>query len=182
MLVVGTLVAIPAIQNVYDELGSKDKLPKMTLWFQRVMNVAIAYWYIPVLIIIGAIVAIWLYVRTPKGKYNFDYFKYRVPIFGELVFAIDFSRLMKAMLLNLENGMRIQEALEVSKNVIKNYVMRSLIETSINNILIGASWIEPFEKSGLCKPMIIEMLKNRNENRLSRNDGKISRIYANRYR
>ena len=135
MLVVGTLVAIPAIQNVYDELGSKDKLPKMTLWFQRVMNVAIAYWYIPVLIIIGAIVAIWLYVRTPKGKYNFDYFKYRVPIFGELVFAIDFSRLMKAMLLNLENGMRIQEALEVSKNVIKNYVMRSLIETSINNIL-----------------------------------------------
>ena len=159
MLVVGTLVAIPAIQNVYDELGSKDKLPKMTLWFQRVMNVAIAYWYIPVLIIIGAIVAIWLYVRTPKGKYNFDYFKYRVPIFGELVFAIDFSRLMKAMLLNLENGMRIQEALEVSKNVIKNYVMRSLIETSINNILIGASWIEPFEKSGLCKPMIIEMLK-----------------------
>ena len=159
MLVVGTLVAIPAIQNVYNELGSKDTLPKMTLWFQRVMNVAIAYWYIPVLIIIGAIVAIWLYVRTPKGKYNFDYFKYRAPIFGELVFAIDFSRLMKAMLLNLENGMRIQEALEVSKNVIKNYVMRSLIETSINNILIGASWIEPFEKSGLCKPMIIEMLK-----------------------
>lgn len=159
MLVVGTLVAIPAIQNVYNELGSKDTLPKMTLWFQRVMNVAIAYWYIPVLIIIGAIVAIWLYVRTPKGKYNFDYFKYRAPIFGELVFAIDFSRLMKAMLLNLENGMRIQEALEVSKNVIKNYVMRSLIETSINNILIGASWIEPFEKSGLCKPMITEMLK-----------------------
>ena len=159
LLVVGTLVAIPAIQNVYNELGSKDTLPKMTLWFQRVMNVAIAYWYIPVLIIIGAIVAIWLYVRTPKGKYNFDYFKYRAPIFGELVFAIDFSRLMKAMLLNLENGMRIQEALEVSKNVIKNYVMRSLIETSINNILIGASWIEPFEKSGLCKPMIIEMLK-----------------------
>ncbi len=37
--------------------------------------------------------------------------------------------------------------------------MRSLIETSINNILIGASWIEPFEKSGLYKPMIIEMLK-----------------------
>lgn len=182
MLVVGTLVAIPAIQNVYNELGSKDTLPKMTLWFQRVMNVAIAYWYIPVLIIIGAIVAIWLYVRTPKGKYNFDYFKYRAPIFGELVFAIDFSRLMKAMLLNLENGMRIQEALEVSKNVIKNYVMRSLIETSINNILIGASWIEPFEKSGLCKPMNNRNAKNRNENRLSRNDGKISRIYANRYR
>ena len=37
--------------------------------------------------------------------------------------------------------------------------MLSIIETSINNILIGQSWIEPFEKSGLAKPMITEMLK-----------------------
>ena len=159
MLVVGTIVAIPAIQNVYQELGSKDSLPAMTLWFQNFMNGVIKYWYIPVIVIVGAVTAILLYIRTPKGKYNFDYFKYKAPIFGELVFALDFSRLMKAMLLNLENGMRIQESLEVSKNVIKNYVMRSLIETSINNIVIGASWIDPFEKSGLCKPMITEMLK-----------------------
>ena len=63
------------------------------------------------------------------------------------------------MLLNLQNGMRIQDAIDVSKNVIKNYVLLSVIETSLNNILIGASWVEPFEKSGLAKPMITEMLK-----------------------
>ncbi len=159
MLVVGTLVAIPAIQNVYDELGTKDTLPAITLWFQDVMNVAIKFWYIPVLILAGIAVAGILYIRTPKGKYNFDYFKYKAPVFGELIFALDFSRLMKAMLLNLRNGMRIQESMEVSKNVVKNHVMRAMIETSINNILIGSSWIEPFEKSGLCKSMITEMLK-----------------------
>ena len=82
-----------------------------------------------------------------------------MPIFGQLIFALDFSRLMKAMLLNLKNGMRIQESLEVSKNVVKNYVMLSMIETSINNILTGTSWIEPFEKSGLCSAMEVEMLK-----------------------
>lgn len=52
---------------------------------------------------------------------------------------------MRAMLLNLENGMRIQDALDVSKNVINNYVMRAMVETSINNILVGASWIEPLK-------------------------------------
>ena len=159
MLVVGTLVAIPAIQNVYDELGSKDELPAMTLMFQKFMNVAIQYWYIPVLIIVGIVAVVVTYIKTPKGKYNFDYFKYKMPIFGELIFALDFSRLMKAMLLNLQNGMRIQEAMNVSKNVVKNYVMLSMIETSINNMLIGTSWIEPFEESGLCKPMMTEMLK-----------------------
>ena len=82
-----------------------------------------------------------------------------MPVFGKLIYAMDFERLMRAMLLNLENGMRIQEALEVSKAVVKNYVMLSIIETSINNILIGASWIEPFENSGLASSMQTEMLK-----------------------
>ena len=159
MLVVGTLVAIPAIQNVYDELGSKDKLPAATVWFQGVINGLIHYWYIPTAIIVAIVAGIIFYINTPKGKYNFDYFKYKMPIFGQLIFALDFSRLMKAMLLNLKNGMRIQDAIEVSKNVVQNYVMLSIVETSMNNILIGDSWIEPFEKSGLAKSMITEMLK-----------------------
>ena len=159
MLLVGTLFAIPAIQGVFDEVGTEEELPAITLWFADFVDKAIQYWYIPVLFIVVIVSAVVFYVHTPKGKYNFHYFKYKAPIFGELIFALDFSRFLKAMLLNLQNGMRIQESIEVSKNVVKNYVMLSIIETSINNILTGESWIEPFEKSGLAKPMITEMLK-----------------------
>ena len=159
MLFVGTLVAIPTIQGIFDELGTEEELPAITLWFADVVNTMIAYWYIPVIIIVGITAGILFYINTPKGKYNFHYFKYKMPIFGELIFALDFSRFLKAMLLNLKNGMRIQDSIEVSKNVVKNYVMLSMIETSINNILIGSSWIEPFEESGLANPMITEMLK-----------------------
>lgn len=159
MLIVGTIVAIPAIQNVYEEMGSSDTLPGITLWFQGVVNGLIKHWYLPVAIIAAIVAGVVFYINTPKGKYNFDYFKYKMPIFGQLIFSLDFSRLMKAMLLNLENGMRIQDSIEVSKNVVQNYVMLSIIETSLNNIIIGESWIEPFEKSGLPKSMITEMLK-----------------------
>ena len=159
MLIVGSLVAIPAIQNVYDSFGSTATLPAVTLWFKGVLDGLIQFWYIPVGIIAAIVAAIVFYVHTPKGKYNFDYFKYKMPIFGQLIFALDFSRLMKAMLLNLNNGMRIQDAIDVSKNVVQNYVMLSIVETSLNNIIIGESWIEPFEKSGLPKSMVTEMLK-----------------------
>ena len=139
--------------------GAGTQLPPITLWFMDFLDLAMLYWYIPVGIIAIIILAIIGYINTPKGKYNWHYFKYKAPVFGRLVFGIDFSRLMRAMLLNLQNGMRIQDALEVSKTVVKNYVMLSIIETSINNILIGSSWIEPFERSGLCTSMEIEMLK-----------------------
>lgn len=158
-LVIGTLVAVPAIQGVYDSVGSNYELPKITMWFSSVVQWHIKYWYIPIGIITAIISAILFYINTPKGKYNFHYFKYTMPIFGKLIYSLDFSRFVKAMLLNLNNGMRIQDALDVSKNVVNNYVFLSMVETSINNILIGQSWIEPFEKSGLSSSMITEMLK-----------------------
>ena len=159
MLFAGTLIAIPTIQGIFDELGTEEELPAITLWFADVVDVMIAYWYIPVVLLAIVAAGVIFYINTPKGKYNFHYFKYKMPIFRDLIFALDFSRFLKAMLLNLRNGMRIQDSIEVSKNVVKNYVMLSMIETSINNILTGTSWIEPFEESGLAKPMITEMLK-----------------------
>lgn len=159
LLIGGTLIAIPIIQNTLEQVGSSDQLPAITLWFADFLKSAMAHWYIPVGIILAAVVAVYLYIRTPKGKYNFDYFKYRMPVFGPLIYAIEFTRLIQGLLLNLKNGMRIQEALETCKNVSKNLVMLSLIESAINNLLVGQSWIEPFEKSGLSSTMITEMLK-----------------------
>lgn len=100
-----------------------------------------------------------MYYNTPRGRYSVDKLILTMPVVGNLCTNITVNKFFQAMLLNIKNGMRIQEALEVSKNVAKNYVMLAMIETSINNILIGQSWIEPFEKSGLSSTMITEMLK-----------------------
>ncbi len=158
LLFIGTLVAIPAIQNVFDQVGTQDQLPPITLWFKGVLEMIVKFWYIPTIIVLGTIIGIYIYIRTPDGKYRYHNFKYKMPIFGSLIYAIDFSRLIRAILLNLKNGMRIQEALETSKSITNNLVMLSLVEASINNILLGQSWIEPFEQSGLSTPMITEML------------------------
>ena len=159
MMIVGTLVSVPAIENVYKSVGSTDTLPAITLAFNSFIHWILEYWIVPVGIIAAFVGTAIFYVNTPRGKYNFHYFKYKMPIFGKLIYSLDFSRFVKAMLLNLDNGMRIQEALEVSKNVVNNYVFLSMVETAINNILIGQSWIEPFERSGLSSAMITEMLK-----------------------
>ena len=139
-------------------MGSDQQLPAITLWFSDVVNLLAKYWYIPVILIGGVVAGFIAYISNPKGRYNWDYFKYKMPLFGRLIFSLDFLRFARAMLLNLNNGIRIQDSLETSKNVVKNYVLRSIIESSINDIIVGHSWVEYFEKSGLASPMIIEML------------------------
>lgn len=159
LLIGATLIMIPILQNTLDSVGSKDQLPGITIWFSNFLNHVVDIWYVPVGIIVAIAVAVWMYIRTPKGKYNFHYFKYRMPVFGQLIYAIDFTRLLQGLLLNLRNGMRIQDALETCKNTSNNLVMLSLVESAINNLLVGQSWIEPFEKAGLSSPMVAEMLR-----------------------
>ena len=159
VLNIGTLYVIPLIQNVYSSMGSHAQLPWYSLAFQRFLLWYKNIWYIP-LLFIGAIAAeIFLKAQTPEGRYKWDLFLYKMPLFGPLNFAIDFSRVCNAMLLNLKNGQRIQDALESAKNVTNNYVMISIIETAINNVVIGESWVDPFERSGLTNSMMTEMLK-----------------------
>ncbi len=158
MLIIGVIVIVPIIQNLFESMGSNEKLPAITLWFANAINVMMKYWYIPLAVIGGIVAAFIAYINTPKGRYNFDYFKYTMPLFGRLIFSLDFLRFARAMLLNLNNGIRIQDSLETSKNVVKNVVLRSIIESSINDIILGQSWVESFEKSRLASPMIIEML------------------------
>ena len=159
LAVIGTVIAVPMIQSVFDAVGSDATLPAVTIWFSNFLDKLSEFWYIPVGIIAVLTTTIVLWIRTPKGKYKFHYFKYKMPVFGKLIYAIDFSRLIQSILLNLRNGLRIQEALETSINISNNLVMLSLIRASINNIMIGQSWIEPFEQSGLSTPMMTEMLK-----------------------
>lgn len=159
LLIIGTLYAIPSIQEVFDAVGSQEELPAPTMWFSNFLDKALVWWYVPAGIILAVIVAIVVYVHTPVGKYKYHYFKYTMPIFGPLIYALDFSRVMKAVTLNIKNGMRIQQALEVSKNVIRNNVMMSIVESSINNIMIGQSWVTPFEEAGFGNRMTTEMLK-----------------------
>lgn len=159
LAVVGTLISVPMIQGVFDQFNSDAQLPAMTIAFSNFLDLMTKIWYIPVGIILIVVGAVLMYINTPKGKYNFHYFKYKMPIFGKLIYAIDFSRLIQSLTLNVKNGQRIQDALETSKNISNNLVMVSLIESAINNILVGQSWIEPFEQAGLSSPMITEMLR-----------------------
>ncbi|MBE5821854.1 MAG: hypothetical protein E7311_04620 [Clostridiales bacterium] len=156
---VGILVAIPYVEELYTSLGLEDRIPKATQIATKVIKFTVSIWYIIIPAIIAVIALIVTYIRTPEGRYKYDLFKYKLPIFGELIVAMDTQKFLNALGLNLANGMRLQDSIDLSKDVVKNTVFLSIIETSKSNLILGESWIEPFTKSNLFPKMIPEMLK-----------------------
>ena len=78
LLVVGTKFGIPVVEGVYESVGSSAQLPAATLWFKHVVELIEQYWLIPTVVIVGAVAGLIYYINTPKGKYNFHLFKYKI--------------------------------------------------------------------------------------------------------
>lgn len=158
-MVVALLFGAPLIQNVYDMFGVDKELPAATQVAIKFSQALVDYWYIALAAIAVIFVAFKMYLATSIGRYQWDKFKIKAPVFGTLMLNIITNKFFQAMLLNLKNGMRIQESLETSKSVTDNYYFLSLVETGKNNLQAGGSWIEPFEADKAFPPMAIEMLK-----------------------
>ncbi|MEG2348304.1 MAG: type II secretion system F family protein [Clostridia bacterium] len=152
------IIGVPLLQSVYDMFDSNEKIPAATMIGLNIAKWFVANWYFVVAAIGLLVLGFFAYINTPKGKYNFDRLIMKIPVIGPLNINITISKFFQAMLLNLKNGMRIQESLDISKNVTKNYYFLSVIEAGKVNALSGGSWMIPFEEKKLFKPMVTEMI------------------------
>ena len=166
LTIISLFIGIPVIQNIFLTNGTYITVPSSTLILTEFISKIINHWFLITIIIAICIALIIKYLHTDNGKYKLDYIKYTNPIFGKAKYLIDFSKLLKTLYINMQNKMRIQDALEVSKDVEKNTYMIDTLEKSINNIYIGKSWLEPFENEKILSPIIIEMLKKSSNNKL----------------
>ncbi len=159
MSLVCIIVGLPVMQNLYAQFGVEDQIPPATMAVANFVKAMGHYWPITVMVIGGFIALFIFWKRTPEGRYKWDEFKLNMPIFGPLILRLNLQKFFKAVQLNLANGAKLQDAIEVSKNVTKNYVMLSMLESAQANLQVGESWIAPFERQKNFPTMILEMLR-----------------------
>ena len=159
LLFITLIIGIPIIEKIFLENGSIAELPAVTRLLSRISRAILKYRNFCFLIIVLAIILFLRYINTEKGRYNVDYFIYKNKIFGRLLYLMDFSKIIRSLEISLSNKVRLQDALEISKNSISNTYMLDLIERGINNIYSGKSWIAPFEENGFMNNIVIEILR-----------------------
>lgn len=157
--IVAVIFGIPVMQDMYGQFGLEDQIPAATMKFAEAIYWCGDYWYIVLSIVAALLVVFFVWKRTPNGRYQWDMFKIRMPIFGQLILRLNLQKFFKAMQINLANNARLQEAIEVSKTVVDNYVIIAALETAQANLNVGGSWIEPFENMKFFPSMTLEMLR-----------------------
>ena len=157
--VAAIIYGIPVMEDMYASYGLTDQIPEATMAAADAIDWCMAHWYI-ILAIIGGIVGLFIaWKKTSSGRYMWDKFKITMPIFGQLILKLQLQKFFVAVQINLKNNARLQEAISLSKNVLTNTVLLAAVEAAESNLLVGDSWIEPFESTPKFPSMILEMLR-----------------------
>lgn len=164
MVIMAIVVVLYLFLKVMPQLTASFASLKVTLpWYTILMNnisSAIQHWWVTFFSVLGMlIVALLYYSKTPKGRQRLDIVLFRMPIFGILTQKITVSRFSKTLSTILASGVRIIEALQLTRKVVGNSVVENAIDQSIVKIQDGDKLATALDKTGIFPPMVIHMLR-----------------------
>lgn len=147
---------VPKITKVLED--QKIPLPIYTEFLIGLSQFLKDYWYLVVLSIIVAAVLFKVWVGTEAGRYKWDKFILKAPVFGDLARKIAVSRFSKTLSTLLAGGVRILEAIDIAKLVIGNKVFEKVLSKARENIKEGETIADPLARSGEFPPIVTQMI------------------------
>jgi len=159
MFIIGFIMmtfVVPKLTAVLTEAGVQ--LPLSTRILIATSGFFQSYWYLMILFSIGAIIGFRAWIATPGGKYAWDGFKMRVPIFGLLLRQVYVVRFARSLSTLTKGGVDLVNALEVVAGVIGNEVWKRVVYETIQEVNDGNSIVTAFQRYKFIPTMMTQML------------------------
>jgi general secretion pathway protein F len=152
------LGVIPRIRGLFADLGGEANLPLLTKAVFFFGDMLVGYWWVAPFAAAGAFVLFRRWVRTKRGREQFDRIKLRVPIFGKVNRLVAVARFCRTLATLLVSGVPIVSALGIVENVVGNVHIARAVNQAIVNITEGQSIAGPLKASGEFPPMVCHMI------------------------
>ena len=150
------LVMVPRFAMMFKEMGRTMPLPTRILI--GISDAFIGYWWVGVLLIVGAVMAYRVRVRTPEGRLALDGWKLRLPVFGGIIMANAFAQFARTLATLLENGVPVLGALQIVEDTMTNRVIANELREARTRVTDGTSLSQPLAKGKIFPPLLIDML------------------------
>jgi len=147
---------VPKLTAIIAESGGE--LPFATKVLMGVSAAVSVYWWILLLVIVLGAVAFRFYIKTPWGRWQVDFIKIKMPIFGPLFQKIALVRFSRSLQTLISGGVAISSSLKITADVVGNSVYRDLILQTREAVEGGSSISSVFSASSHIPSMVSQML------------------------
>lgn len=151
------LKVIPTFAGVLDDMGSE--LPVFTKILVAISNFFKNFWW---LIILGAGVLVFglkSYGATQDGKRLLGALALKLPIIKDVMKVILTARFTRTLGTLVTSGVLMLSAMEVSKKVVGNEIIKSKMENAIEEVKKGRSLTQAIQGMKYFPPLVVSMVK-----------------------
>ena len=147
----------PTFAGLYSQFGFDLPLPtRILIGLTEWVNHYGLYLLFGVLI---AVAAVYVYIRTPAGRYRWDKMMLRLPVVGRIVHLAELARSCRTISMLVRIGLPLPEVLTMTINASNNkFVVENL--TGVQQALIrGEGLSRPMAKRELFLPLMTQMVR-----------------------
>ena len=138
------LKIVPQFKKIFDDFGST--LPPMTQLLIDISNWIASYWYLIPAIPFGIRLIIKAITLVPYGRFGWDLFTLKVPVFGQLIEKNILARAARTLGTLLASGVPILEALNITKETSGNMMFEKLFQKVSDSIRDGNAIAKPLKE------------------------------------
>lgn len=153
------ILMIKVIPTLTGFFGDPKNLPEATRLIISVSDFFINYWAFLLTLVIGIVSGIKVWKKTKTGKYYFDSYLLRMPIYGPLVTKVILSRFARIFANLLWSGVAVVEAIRIVSGAVGNEVYRQRLLLLRQDIKNGQKIAESLEDDPLFPDLLISMIR-----------------------
>lgn len=153
------LFVVPQIGKILTDLGGPDaKLPGITLFMLGLSHIITSYWFIIIPGIGGVVFGIIKYIKTPRGRRQFDTLILKIPGVKTIVMKSAVARFARTFSALMGAGVAVLEALDVTSRAVGNVLYEDVLKNAAKEVKNGKALSAVIEKSNLFPSIVPQML------------------------
>lgn len=147
---------VPKFIGIFERARLTLPLPTRILIF--IHHFVHTYWYIVIGVLVIGFLIFYQYVRTKKGRRQWDTLKIKIPIIGPLFVKLAMSRFSSVLGTLYKSGVPILQALDIVSDVVGNAYISGLVKELYKRVKEGEGIAQPMKEYPLFPPMVAQMV------------------------
>ncbi|MGA2669884.1 MAG: type II secretion system F family protein [Dehalococcoidia bacterium] len=147
----------PAFTTLYSQVGAK--LPTPTRILISLTDWTNHYGLYVLLGVLIAAAAVFVYIKTPAGKYRWDKMMLRVPVFGRIIQLSELSRCCRTVSMLVRIGLPLPEVMAIAIHSSNNKFVAENLTGVQQELIRGEGLSQPMVKRKLFLPLMTQMVK-----------------------
>lgn len=146
---------LPKFTYIFADVGTE--LPFSTHILIAFSNFLRTSWWIILLVVIAMCVVMYNYLKTDKGRYNWD--KLKMKVLGDIILKLEVARFCRTLSVLLRSGVPLIQAVKNSKDIIVNVTISSALNKVTKEIEEGKGIAKSLSDAGIFPELAMSMVK-----------------------